>query len=849
LNGGKWPEEAAPPARAEFDAVLDRPEFDPTRQGHTFGGWYSNAALSAEYDFAAPVTGDVTLYAKWNVIYYDIIWERNGGTWAGAAPSASAAYDTVFARPSPDPSKTGHTFGGWYGDAGLTAAYNFSAPVTGDVTLYAKWNVIYYTISWALNGGTATTTFPVSAAYDTVLTQPNPNPSKTGHTFGGWYSNAGLTAEYDFAPVTGNVALYAKWNVIYYPITWELNGGTWAGAAPSASAAYGAVLPWPIPNPSKSGYVFRGWYANAELTARYNFSLPVTGDITLYARWTGENDARYLAFTADIHWIPQEVNSATYSNDVGHYAGWMTTLQTKVSHIDYMGYCGDNGNTSTYVSSSGDPANANTTYWGYVNDLMNTAETYVTSGFIGGNLFGLGNHEWYTGRSIGGGNYAVNPTGPAQDRLWPNHSVIDEGDYIIYALGPIGTAADYGCTQQFADSEINRLSAYLATAPSNVPIFIMAHHPIHSYTSGSTNRITKNGLALLTMLNDYPNVIFMWAHNHQHSDANYHKIFLADDQLQVADASGSASSYTTQPINFTYLSAGCMKEGDSTSVLTKGFVAKIEGGQVTLTYYNKDCEQYSEKIIPIQTSPTVTVTFDKNGGDTEANPRAVKVAPATTVGALLPAPPTRTDYTFTGWNTQANGSGAPFTANTTVTGRITVYAQWTFRSGIPYAVDLSGQTTRFVYHTSNNNSTYAGLANSKIKLNFPVGFNINDYSRVTVKYNFFQATGDNPAIATTNSCYVDAYFFAPWVEGAWGGPWSASGTANTATVTGTGPGMLQRLGGRNGTSDANSASNNNGFTFNISTLTTLPAGLQVNKHAGNSLGIIEVVEIRFHNDP
>ncbi|MCL2127860.1 MAG: InlB B-repeat-containing protein [Treponema sp.] len=71
-----------------------------------------------------------------------------------------------------------------------------------------------------------------------------------------------------------------------------------------------------------------------------------------------------------------------------------------------------------------------------------------------------------------------------------------------------------------------------------------------------------------------------------------------------------------------------------------------------------------------------TVTFDKNGGDTEANPRAKVVAPPATIVDGLPGEPEREGYAFDGWNTKADGSGEEFTAFTTVTGDVTVYAQW-----------------------------------------------------------------------------------------------------------------------------------------------------------------------------
>jgi len=72
---------------------------------------------------------------------------------------------------------------------------------------------------------------------------------------------------------------------------------------------------------------------------------------------------------------------------------------------------------------------------------------------------------------------------------------------------------------------------------------------------------------------------------------------------------------------------------------------------------------------------THTVTFDKNGGDTEAVPSTLTVKDGETAAAL-PAPPTRSGYTFAGWNTQPDGSGTVFDGTTVVSGNVTVYAQW-----------------------------------------------------------------------------------------------------------------------------------------------------------------------------
>jgi len=85
---------------------------------------------------------------------------------------------------------------------------------------------------------------------------------------------------------------------------------------------------------------------------------------------------------------------------------------------------------------------------------------------------------------------------------------------------------------------------------------------------------------------------------------------------------------------------------------------------------------------------TYTVSFDKNGGDTEADPTTKPATHGGNVGTL-PTAPTRTGYTFTSWNTETNGSGTEFTASTTVTANITVYAKWTINT---YTVTYNGNT-------------------------------------------------------------------------------------------------------------------------------------------------------------
>ena len=180
----------------------------PTKTGYTFGGWYTDEACKNAYDFAAPVTGNMTLYAKWTINTYTVSFDSLGGS---SIDTKTADYNTTITKPE-NPTKTGYTFGGWYTDEACKNAYDFAAPVTGNMTLYAKWTINTYTVSFDSLGGSSIDT--KTADYNTTITKPE-NPTKTGYTFGGWYTDYDCTKAYDFAaPVTGDLTLIAKWDKI-----------------------------------------------------------------------------------------------------------------------------------------------------------------------------------------------------------------------------------------------------------------------------------------------------------------------------------------------------------------------------------------------------------------------------------------------------------------------------------------------------------------------------------------------------------------------------------------------------------------------------------------------------------
>lgn len=135
-------------------ATVTRPA-DPAKEGYTFGGWYTDQNCTATFNFEAPLTRHIVLFAKWT--------EQGGGNPGGDEPVAN--YTVTFVTGNdPDTGKPNATINdqtvqsgkkardpgffdsgygylvlAWYTDRGLTNEYNFNSTVTSNLTLYPQW--------------------------------------------------------------------------------------------------------------------------------------------------------------------------------------------------------------------------------------------------------------------------------------------------------------------------------------------------------------------------------------------------------------------------------------------------------------------------------------------------------------------------------------------------------------------------------------------------------------------------------------------------------------------------------------------------------------------------------------
>lgn len=685
----------------------------PTLAGYKFNGWNTQAngggtsyAAGATIP-GASITGDITLYAQW-IQQLSITFNANGTGVTGLPSTITVDYNAATSIPSSAPTRANFTFKGWNTAAnGSGTAYTAGqsiAHLTTNLPLYAQWEA-YPVVTYNANSGTGAPSADTVAPG--VYNIKTGTPTRTGYMFGGWtptqnstanglYSyNATISGSQRSMNVTSNVTLYALWN----PVVTYSAGTAPAGAKDTitnmpSTTTYtvtynGTHTVLTTPTPTLSGYTFGGWAKSTAATTKVTSLTNVTAPITLVPIWT-EKSGYTVQFFDQATATTDGTAYNTQNNLKWTGAVTVPTAPTKVGYTFGGWYLQkDNqgsGTGTVFASAAGVIATGMGTFNGIwaaeaAGNRADTLKIYakwtektkvsVTLNPNGGSYGTAGTGVTTIGNILNGATYTIptnvdNPTRPGYNfKEWNTNS------------SGTGTAYHAGNTTPALTSNLT-LYAIWTGAPVTF-----------TFEPGATTGITyKKGSAS----NPYT------------ATANYGAKLTAD----AGDTVYTRTGYTFK--NWSYTNA----TGGTGTVSTATASAQVDVSNFTISWSGNSFDgtlKGTATLTAMWDPFTFKISWNGNGGTPTTSTSGHKSTDMVSIPTATSAIPTRPGYTFTGWNTAANGSGkvvdnSKTIENTwTLTGltnnaTLTAYAQW--KENI---VELT-----FVGHKDKSNAITANVA-------------------------------------------------------------------------------------------------------------------------------------------
>jgi uncharacterized repeat protein (TIGR02543 family) len=234
-----------------------------------------------EVNINNPVTSDMNLTAQYvQIVTYTVKFNSNGGS---KVDDVKVNEGTTVTEPTS--TRDGYILDGWYlGEQ----KFDFSTPITKDITLKARWN----------DGPKINVIFKVDdTVYKTVPTKENTtvskpsNPTKKGYRFVEWQLDGNA---FDFkTKITAEITLTAKFEeVTTAKVTFNKDNGS---SNEVKTVNVGDKVSKPS-DPKKSGYKFKEWQLNGKA---FDFNTAITEDITLKAIYEQEKAKYTVTFRND----------------------------------------------------------------------------------------------------------------------------------------------------------------------------------------------------------------------------------------------------------------------------------------------------------------------------------------------------------------------------------------------------------------------------------------------------------------------------------------------------------------------------------------------------------------------
>ena len=242
---------STPAGSYPYETILTIKALD--KDGYTFKEW-SNG--DTNQTTTLELQSSISIKPIYEANEYTVIFDSNTGT--GEMPNEVFTYDVEKVLSKNLFTKTGHKFIGWNTkNDGTGRAYEDEESVKNlttesEITLYAIFIPETYTISFDTDGGDSL--FDITRNYNDKF-GTLPEGIKTGYEFIGWYLGEELITSEDRYTYVTDITLKAKYQIITYNITYNLDGGD----AINRSTYTVETDTFTLNNPTKQGYNFSGW--------------------------------------------------------------------------------------------------------------------------------------------------------------------------------------------------------------------------------------------------------------------------------------------------------------------------------------------------------------------------------------------------------------------------------------------------------------------------------------------------------------------------------------------------------------------------------------------------------------
>ncbi len=683
----------------------------PTKFGYNFMGWYKdeNLTQTISYITSYEYTGDIELYAKWTVGQYQIYYTLNGGTQNGNNPTT---YTYGIEAQLYTPTKTGYTFEGWCLDYYLTTEPIMKLEADGYtsyISLYAKWTAGNYNIKYNnMENAEHAIDYPVKHYYGTVTALLE--PTKSGYTFEGWFTNASLSDESKVTSLGATdyeeeIELYTKWIPTVYTITFDSNDGS---TEEDIVADFESTII--LPTPTKTNFTFEGWYTdNTTFNNKFTgTTMPLNG-ATLYAKWEPvKYNINYNNMDAATHATGYPVNhiygfDTTLMNPTKEgytFVGWFTNSSladtSKILILGGTNYSSEielyakwtiNQYTITFVSNGGtevnsitvdynsvitlpSPTRANYSFSGWFSDNTTFLNqfTSATMPFEGATLYAKWSGNSYTiSYELNAGTPGINA--PA-NHIYGTITTLVNPSRLGYNFDGWYTSFD------FSTSKLTVLAAEEYT--ENIALYakwiVKDYQANYDLDNGANtpDNSKKYNYGDTIELEDPTKIGYTFNGWYNNSNFTGEKIItlLVDDSLEEITlyAKWTINSYTitldiegittTQPYNY---NTNIIKPTDP---IKEGY--RFLGWYVGTTEYNFTAKVTKDVVLTAKFIKQYVVTFDNDGEIT-----TIKVDEGAKV--TKPENPKKNKYKFNGW---IDETGAQYDFEKSVNTNFTITAQF-----------------------------------------------------------------------------------------------------------------------------------------------------------------------------